>query len=273
MKNIVKIAAGFIGLGLIAICLFVGAFMGDRSNSQDLPLVRQKIRNENKSSSSIQNPANQLELEHYGNERILIQHQIESFIELVLKGNQRIHFKEYFNSNNVGHLQIFNIKGLNNYYAYSDNRYPKNSQPTYYENFTLFILEYDNEESASSSLKNIYNNTNLSPDQMDSLRNENPILLRSIDGSLKPGGLICHRNNYIFSLVKTCRSPPIKNSWKEFEELFIKSISFDVQELNTLNAKCGMMNYKFEKRKSTDNNTEDDTRKAAAQSIEYLKVF
>ena len=98
----------------------------------------------------------------------------------------------------------------------------------------------------------MFTNANLNQQQIDSLRKHNPRLIRSINTSLKPGGLICQKKNYLFSLVKTCGKPPTKNDWAEYEEMFVNSIATDKQAIITLNANCGMMNYKIEKRKPTD---------------------
>ena len=253
MTRVLKTILGLFGIAIIAFCLFVGGFMGDKYTSQneDEPKEENKTIKEEILFNSDQE--RKLDIEQYGESDISLDHQIDSFINSVLKSNKRKHLKDDLENSDIGHLQIFNKDGLNNYYAFSDNRYPQQSQPTYYENFTLFTLEYNDVKSATNSFRTVYKNSNLKSEQIDSLRNHNHELLRNINTSLKPGGLICQRNNYLFSLVKTCRKPPILNSWKEYEELFIKSIATDEQTINTLNATCGMMNYKFEKRKPTDN--------------------
>lgn len=183
------------------------------------------------------------------NEKINYKIELESFLDVVLKGSQRLHKKEYFENRDVYHMNIFDKKGLSNYFAYSDKRRSNNTRPTYYENFVLFVLEYDSDIAASNSFQTVFSNSKLSEKEIDSLRTNNYKLLASIDTSLKPGGLICLRNNFIFSLVKTCRKPPIDMSWGAYEELFIKSIINKNEEVNSLSADCGNVNYTFEKRK------------------------
>jgi len=247
-----NIVGRIIGIALIVIGIFIGGCKGNK----DQPDTGIKSKEENtigkRESLASQKPIVNLKLKQNKNIKVNLESQIDSFASSILKENKRILLKDDLKESGVGHLSIFSKMGLKNHYAYSDKRYPKNSQPTYYENFTLFVLEYDSEKSASNSFSKVYVNSKLNNDQMDSLRNSNPNLLRSINTSLKPGGLICQRNNYVLSLIKTCSRPPIKNNWREYEDVFIRSISTDGKTINTLNAKCGMMKYNFEKRKPTD---------------------
>jgi len=48
------------------------------------------------------------------------------------------------------------------------------------------------------------------------------LIMLQLDISLKPGGMICRKANYVFSLVKTCRNTPIGGKWKAYENLFLK---------------------------------------------------
>ena len=253
MTRTFEIILNSIKLTVIGLCLIIVGCVDISSkpdNSQNLDIETTKHTEINQND---QNQIKKLALENHGGLTINLDNQIDDFATKILDFNKVKHSAEYLSRSEVGHVTIFNFDGLKNYYAYSDKRYPKNSQPTYYENFTLFVFEYESEVSASNCINLIYANTNLTSEQLDSIRKNNPKLLNNIETSLKPGGLIIQKNNYVFSLVKTCRKPPVKNNWKEYEDIFIRSISTDGQTIKTLNAKCGMMNYSFEKRKPTDN--------------------
>ena len=227
--------------------------MGDRPKP-DIP-IKSNFEHSSEDEQGLNSPIEfvELDLEEYTGITTNLKNQIDDFATQALDTNKIKHPADSLSRLEVGHISIFNFNGLKNYYAYSDKRYPKKTLPNHYEHFTLFVFEYENELSASNSFKSVYANSNLNSEQLDSISIGNPKLPTNISTSLKPGGLICQKNNYVLSLVKTCRKPPVKKNWNDYEELFIRSISTGKEAINTLNAKCGMMKYKFEKRKPTDN--------------------
>lgn len=249
-NSIIRLELTFIYFLAISMC---GCITNEKTNSNDntqsSPAAKNETYNKTSPNQIELNDQGDLNLALYENRPLNIDSQIDSFIQSTLKQNQRYHSKEDLKKNDIAHIKIFDQTGLTNYYAYSDKRYPQSDPPTEYDHFTLFVLEYDNETSASNSFKTVYRHSKLDRELIDSLRVLDPQLLNSIATSLKPGGLICHRNNYIFSLVKTCRKPPFNIKWDEYEQLFINCISSDNILINTLNAKCGKMKYRFEKRK------------------------
>lgn len=254
MTRTIKIILGLIGMLIIVFCLFIGGCMGDRPKPDNPSKSNLEISSKDRQNLNSPIESTELDIEEYGGISTNLENQIEVFATQALDTNRIKHSAEDLSRSEVGHISIFNFNGLKNYYAYSDKRYPKRTLPNHYEHFTVFVFEYENEISASNSFKSVYANSNLNSEQLDRLRKDNPKLPRNINTSLKPGGLICQKNNYVLSLVKTCRKPPVKKNWNDYEELFIRSISTGREAINTLNAHCGMMKYKFDKRKPTDNN-------------------
>ena len=72
----------------------------------------------------------------------------ELFAKDVLKEKLRKHTFNATDLNKPKHIEIFDNVGLKNIIAYSNKNYPKNSEPNYYEHFTLFVANYQSELNA-----------------------------------------------------------------------------------------------------------------------------
>lgn len=181
----------------------------------------------------------------FENKNIL--NQVDSFVDYVLKDKKS---KISFNSNDKmtpRYLEIFNGDSLQSIFAYLDNRRIDSLKPYYYEDFILFVLNYNNEENAKVSYGKFRNQSQYTKEHIDSL-DRNGI----IDGASlvfrqsKPGGLICQKGKYIFSLVETCRNTPVGGTWKDYENLFINALLEEKESIEVLNANCGQMGYSIE---------------------------
>ena len=186
------------------------------------------------------------------NEKVDFSKTIEPFIEKVLKENQRRHNFPIDNSE-IQHLEIFEKNGLQEILAFSDKRYPKRIEPNYYEHFILFVLKYDNHLSAKNSYEKIKEIFQFESGDYKKLSKEKKKRIRRIEVSTKPGGMICYKANHVFSLVKTCRETPIGGKWEGYENLFLSFITEPEEEILILNANCGQMEYKEERRKPAHN--------------------
>lgn len=172
----------------------------------------------------------------------------EDFVRYVLKDKAREHDFEYV-IENCRHYELFPIDGLQEIVAYSDKNYPKNVPPTYYEHFTLFCLRYSTADQAKLNFDNFYLTTQLDTSKYDAVEQSLIEKHDMIIAASKPGGLIVQENEWIYSLVETCRETPIGGNWVDYENLFLSYLAKEhTDTLIVLNADCGKMNYRKEKR-------------------------
>ena len=152
------------------------------------------------------------------------------------------------------YVDIFPINGLIEIEAYSDKSYPKKVDPYSYEHFTLFCFKYSNQEQAKINFEEVYNYTQL--DKSKNIEVDQSILDKHnrIITYSKYGGFIVQKNEWIYSLVETCREPPYGKTWIEYENLFLRYLGSNKRDsLIVLNADCGRVRFIKEKR-TTHNN-------------------
>lgn len=66
--------------------------------------------------------------------------------------------------------------------------------------------------------------------------------------SIKPGNMLYQRGKYLFLLEKCCQDTPIGGRWPGYEMLFLKHVAKKGEHIEVLNADCGDMEYKKEKK-------------------------
>lgn len=181
----------------------------------------------------------------------------ELFAKDVLKENIRIHNFDLLSSKNPNHLKIFQSEGIESIVAYSNKKYPKNSEPINYQHFTLFVATFNSQDNAEKHFNQIKSDSKYGMlDNLKDLDEKTLTRVRSLRMGIKPGGLITQNGKQIFSLVETCRKTPTNESWLEYETRFLKFISNNKEEIEVLNSNCGKMtNYIIEKRKKPAGNT------------------
>jgi len=173
----------------------------------------------------------------------------DRYMKLILGRNMR---KHEFNSS-LGrcpeYIKVFSDKGLQTIYAYSDKRYPKKIEPKIYEHFTLFVLKYEDVNSAVQAYQKLKLDSKFSfknlGEKVDEEKKKFKLLLHN---HIKSGGMVFQIENMLFSLVETCRNTPIGGSWLAYENEFLSSMVSDRESLVVLNADCGDMYFKEEKR-------------------------
>lgn len=176
----------------------------------------------------------------------------ELFAKDVLKENLRKHTFEIADLEKPVHAQIFYNVGLQKIEAYSNKNYPKNSEPNYYEHFTLFVATYNSEINALKTFELIKECTKKQLNEIERAEKEFLLRIDALNIGVKPGGMIVQSGKQIFSLVETCRETPIGGTWKDYEDKFIGYIVKNREEIEVLNSDCGKMtNYIIEKRKAS----------------------
>ncbi len=176
----------------------------------------------------------------------------EDFVRYVLKDRVREHGFEYV-VENIRYVGLFPVDGLQEIVAFSDKNYPKKVKPTDYEHFILFCFRYSSVTQAKLNFDNFYLHTQLDTTKYDAVEQSYIEMHEKIKGASKPGGLIVQENEWIFSLVETCRETPTGGNWDDYEDLFLSYIGQDKDSITVLNADCGKMTFKKEKR-TTHNN-------------------
>ena len=172
----------------------------------------------------------------------------ELFAKEILKENIRTHTFDLSNLKETKHLKIFKNDGLEKIIAYSNKNYPKNSKPSYYEHFILFVATYENNEKAKRTFEKIKSYTEHSIIGINKLKQELSERVKSLTIGAKPGGLILQKGKQIFSLVETCRNTPIGGKWLDYENKFINYLVKKGEKIEVLNADCGDNKYEIEKR-------------------------
>ena len=175
----------------------------------------------------------------------------ELFAKYVLKENLRKHTFNATDLNKPKHIEIFDNVGLKNIIAYSNKNYPKNSEPNYYEHFTLFVANYQSELNALKTFALIKMTSKEKPAEYQLAQKKFTERVKALNIGAKPGGMIVQSGKQIFSLVETCRETPIGGTWKDYEDKFIVFIVKNGEEIEILNSDCGMDRYRIEKRKAS----------------------
>jgi hypothetical protein len=170
----------------------------------------------------------------------------ELFAKDVLKQNLRKHTFDAKDLNKPKHIEIFDNVGLKNIIAYSNKNYPKNSEPNYYEHFTLFVANYQSELNALKTFALIEMTSKENPAEYLLAQKKFSERIKALNIGTKSGGMIVQTGKQIFSLVKTCRETPIGGTWNDYEKKFIKYLTKrGDEEFKVLNSHCGMNKYEL----------------------------
>jgi len=175
----------------------------------------------------------------------------ELFAKEVLNENIRIHEFDLTNSENPKHFGIFQSDGLQKIVAYSNKNYPKNSEPNYYEHFLLFVASYEDQSYSQNTYNRIRKESAYRFSDLQNLSGDLADRVKALTIGAKPGGMIVKKGKWIFSLVETCRETPIAGNWADYESKFLEYIIESGEEIQVLNANCGMDKYMIENRKAS----------------------
>ncbi len=171
------------------------------------------------------------------------------FAKAVLKENMNVHIFDATNLEKVSYLDVFNTNGLDHIVAYSNKNYPKNAEPNYYEHFTLFVASYKDDVTAQNTYNQIIKESAYGFSNLDEVSGVLAERVKNLSIVAKAGGMITKKGTYIFSLVETCRQPPVGNDWMAYENMFLEYIRDNKEDIEILNANCGMDRFLIEKRK------------------------
>ena len=171
------------------------------------------------------------------------------FAKAVLKENIRVHSFDITNLEKIAYLEVFNSQGLENIIAYSNKNYPKNTEPNYYEHFTLFVASYKGEIATQNAYNRILKESAYGFSNLNKVDGEVAERVKTLAIVAKAGGMILKKGTSIFSLVETCRKAPVGKDWMAYENMFLEYIRENGEDIEILNANCGMDRFHIEKRK------------------------
>ncbi|MFC4633229.1 hypothetical protein ACFO3O_04885 [Dokdonia ponticola] len=112
------------------------------------------------------------------------------FAKAVLKENIRVHSFDITNLEKIAYLEVFNSQGLENIIAYSNKNYPKNTEPNYYEHFTLFVASYKGEIATQNAYNRILKESAYGFSNLNKVDGEVAERVKTLAIVAKAGGMI-----------------------------------------------------------------------------------
>jgi hypothetical protein len=174
----------------------------------------------------------------------IIESRVDSFVRSLIGTNAILWTFKSGDKNLPKYLHSFKQEGIKQIQAYSNKNYPKKVSPTDYEHFILFMVEYQNKKMAQEAFERF--NSDIDSFEIVNEKNVDSDYDRKmyIYGNSKSGGLIAKKDNFLFSLVETCRDPYKFGTWPEYEKYFIECIFDKTDNGQTyFNADCGKMKF------------------------------
>lgn len=167
------------------------------------------------------------------------------FFKSILDTNYRFHEFLVGEDRMPVHLTIFDTAGVKKILAISSKQYPHKTAPSQYPHFYLFAVAYDSDSLASEYFNKLAQELSLTPDELSELGVQEQKRIRRIHTQSKPGNLIVQSDEFVFSLVESCRETPIGGTWVDYENRFLFEIAKGGSSVFVLNSDCGDCKYQF----------------------------
>ena len=162
------------------------------------------------------------------------------FSEKVLKENLRVRFHERLIMNYFEVQMLFETDDLIGYTSYFDKRYQDNLEWGNYEGFILFVATYKNSKSAEYAFNHLKSNSEIRLSELEGMAGLVVEQVQVLERIRMSGGMFTQKGKYIFYLAETCGEPSIGGNWSDYENLFLEFITEDYEEIEVINADCGM---------------------------------
>jgi len=147
----------------------------------------------------------------------------------------------------VNYLALFPKKGLSEVTLYTNPKVKK-SKKIKYTDLYLTSLKYETDSFAIESFKDIKEKIKviISPAARGSFDDgKKYITLRGVDPYT--GSFIIQKNNFIYSLRKTCGRNNLLLSFKDYENLFIDILKLKNTNIEIIKSNCGDAKFSVEK--------------------------
>lgn len=160
------------------------------------------------------------------------------FAEKVLGDRLRIHFTDY-KRGNINVDALFGPAESIGYTTFSNEEYVHIPNPTDLLNSLLYVSQYKDEKSAEEGFDFLKFNSQVPVGDVEGMVGRTPVQVRFLD-TIKPGGgLFVQQDDYLFFLPKTCETPPIEDTWENYEMMFLRSIAGGNDKMEIINVDCG----------------------------------
>ena len=164
------------------------------------------------------------------------------FAQKILGNHLRVQNHERHPSRYLDVQMIFETDDLLSYTSYSDNRLKDNSKIKDYNGYLLFVANYEDAMSAAHAFQELKTNTQV---RISSLQGYSGLLVEQVqvfERIREKGGLITHKDNYVFYLLESCDKPPLGDNWTEYENIFLRYI-FTNGRVEVINSDCGQDSF------------------------------
>lgn len=147
----------------------------------------------------------------------------------------------------VLYLEFFPKEGLSKTILYTKAK-AKNYKKISYTNLYLTSLEYETDAFAIASFEKMKETIDLliAPAARGSFEDDKEYITMR-DVSPYPGGFVVRKKNVIYSLRKTCGGNELKLSFKEYEDLFLKTLKLQDSKIEIIRSDCGDALFRVEK--------------------------
>lgn len=132
----------------------------------------------------------------------------------------------------------FQSDHFNTYTSYSNMQGFDKSVDGDYNGVILFAATYKDVPSAQHAFQVLKTRTQI---RMEELEGQAGLLVEQVgifERIRTSGGLFAQKDKYVFYLLETCETPPVGESWNEYENLFLSFITERNEEIEIINADC-----------------------------------
>ena len=126
------------------------------------------------------------------------------------------------------------------YTAYSNGLYQKGTDSNNHEGCILFVATYKNVERAEYAFNHVKSNSEIRLWEIEGMAGLVVEQVHVLEKIRKSGEIFTQKDKYVFYLVENCGEPPVEANWKDYENLFLGSITENNEEIQVINADCGM---------------------------------
>ena len=162
------------------------------------------------------------------------------FAQKVSDESVNIHSYDLFTSNYMDVQMLFETKALQNFSCFSNKISQTDVKPMNYEDCILFVATYDKVKNAKNVFQVLKSTSQIAISEVEGMAGIFVEQVQVFERIRRSGGMITQKGKCIFFLVKRCVEPPITESWRDYENLFVESITEKNEEVEVLFGDCEM---------------------------------
>ena len=165
---------------------------------------------------------------------------VSRFAKEVLGERLRVHYTEY-KRGELGVNAVFESDELIGYTTFSNDLYQKVASPVDLKDCILFAGKYKSEEGAERAFNFLKENSVTPASEVEGMVGPTPVQIRFLEKirTEGDGGMFTQHGSYVFFLTENGKVPPIAATWKEYENLFLASITGEDEPIETIRLQDG----------------------------------